>query len=129
MKLPGIRFIRALLLPGPGIIEFKAWEKAQFMGIEQRDYNGRVKKPHLIYTDCPEGPQITYRMLLIEGQAQVPDDEDWLAMGQCFPTPRSFGTLYICDSSSRKKKVPDRGKTEAKDAKADLIVGLPVASD
>ena len=129
MKLPGIRFVRAIELAGPGVIEVEAWEKAQFMGIQQRDYNGRLKKPYLIYTDCPQGHQITYRLLLVEGQAQIPDDEDWLAMGQCFPTPRSFGTLYISDSSSRKVKVPKRGKTEAKDAKADLIVGVPVASE
>lgn len=129
MKAPGSRFVRAVKLPPVGVFEFKAWEKAQFVGIEQRDYNGRVTHPYLIYYDCPGGSQITYRMMVLEGQCQIPDDEEWAAMGiGAFKTVRSFGTLCVSISSSKRKKEPVRGGLKAKAAKPDVIVGVPVAS-
>lgn len=124
MKAKELRFTRCVRLPQSGPFEFRAWEKASFMGIEQREYNGKVTHPHLVFADQPAGPQITYRMLVVEGQAQIPIDEDWVPMATVFKTPRGFGSLWISTSSSRRKKEPDRGKSKAKEVEPDLIVGV-----
>ena len=126
-KLPSAQFVRAVELTS-GVIEFDAWEKAKFVGIEQRDWNGKITKPYLIYVDCPGAEQLTFRLLVLEGQAQIPSDEEWLPMPLVFKTPRSFGTLFVSGSSHSKKKAPDRPKGDTKTRTPDLIVGLPVAN-
>ena len=123
MKTKEMRFSRCVKLPEKGPFEFQAWEKAAFMGIEQRDHNGKVTRPHLVFSDCPAGKQITYRMLVLQGQSQVPMDEDWVPMALVFKTPKGFGSLWLSTSSSRRKKVPDRGEEKGTVVEPDIIVG------
>lgn len=117
-----ITYVRAVKLPVEGVFEFKAWNRAQFLGIEQREYNGKLTNPHLVYTDCPAATQTIYRMRVISGQSQIPTDESWHPLAEVFKTKLSFGTLWIT-AANRKKKQNETENTEAVAVEPDVIVG------
>lgn len=117
-------FVRHVDVSEPGIIEFRAWKQAKFMGIWQKPHNEKTTKAHLVYVDCPGEAQITFRWLILEGLAEVPHDEGWLPYGMCWPTRKSFGTLYL-NSGAKKKGDPERGIREAREGKPSKMM-MPV---
>ena len=93
-----MKFVSVVPLEKPGVIEFSAWTLAKWIGIWMKPWNERTFIPHLAFLDCPDARQVTWRMLILEGQAQMPIDENeiWSPMGvQVWSTRRSFGTLWM----------------------------------
>jgi hypothetical protein len=110
------RFITVCPLERPGVIEFGAWENTVWLSIWMKPYNQKSEIAHLIFLDCPTARQITYRLLFLEGQAQLPIDaeEDWSILGvNAWSTRRSFGTLWISKNCFAKSLEPKRGRLVA----------------
>lgn len=104
-------FTRAVELPEAGVVEFEAWEKAKFVGVAPLYYNGKATAPHLIFEDCPTLQQVTYRFLVLQGEAAVPLEERWVVMGYTWPTRKSFGTLFISPTPTPRDKPTEPRKT------------------
>jgi len=128
-KEEGMHFVRVIPLTQEGVVEFSAWEKAKWIGIWERPYNVKSTKPHLIFEDCPGARQITYRMLILHGQAQLPMDEKWMPIPVWWQTRKSFGTLWLNASAQKKTAEPERGKTPATMVEPDQLVEVPDAEN
>ena len=103
-------YTRKIELPRKGVVEFRAYEKATFMGVWDKDYNGKSTTPHLILGDCPTKKQLTYRFLVLEGEAPLPLNERYVSMGFVWGTKNSFGTLHMSadvDRSAPPKKAEE----------------------
>jgi hypothetical protein len=114
----GMRFIHVVPLEKDGVIEFKAWEGARWLGIWKKPWNDRTTIPHLAFLDCPSGRQTTWRLLILEGQAQMPIDEkgeEWSYLGlQIWETRRSFGSLWMSTYCQSKSSEMKRGSLPAR---------------
>jgi len=108
-------FVRKIELPRSGNVEFKAWEKAKFIAVWMKDLNGRATTPHLILEDCPTRKQLTYRFLVVEGEAPLPLEERWVAMGMAWSTRHSFGTIFMSADVDRSKKPKKAEKEEPRE--------------
>ena len=106
-------YIRSIRVPDKGTFEFQAYEKATFIGVWQKDWNGRSTKPHLIIGDCPTKKQLTYRFLVTQGEAPMPIGERWVSMGFVWGNRNSFGTLHMSADVNRKAP-PKKAKKEKK---------------
>lgn len=112
----GMKFISVVPLEKPGVIEFPAWENAKWLHVWQKPWNERTTIPHLVFYDCPSARQITYRMLILQGQAQMPIDaggEEWSPLGLGWETRRSFGTLWMSNYCYSKAAELQRGSLVA----------------
>lgn len=112
-----MRFVSVVPLERPGVIEFAAWEKARWIGIWLKPFNVKTEIPHLVFLDCPTARQITFRFLVLEGQAPLPSDpdEDWTLMTiPVWQTRRSFATLWLSSNCFSKAEQPKRGLLEAR---------------
>lgn len=112
-----MRMISVVPLERPGVMEFSAWELARWLGIWMKPFNQKMEIPHLAFLDCPTARQITFRFLVLHGQAELPweEKEEWSYLGlQVWPTRRSFGTLWLSNSCFSKKEEPDRGRLKAR---------------
>lgn len=118
-------FVRAIDLPQKGEIEFKAWEKAKFINVEVKDFNGKSTTPILVLEDCPSRKQLTYRFLVLEGEAPLPIGERWIAMSFTWRTKRSFGTLFMSVDVDRNKK-PTQARKKKQGEVLDERVGEEV---
>lgn len=113
----GMKLIHVVPLETPGVVEFRAWEKAQWLWVWPKPFNGKTDIPHLVFLDCPGGRQVTWRMLFLEGQAELPIDEneDWAPLsGLGFRTRRSFGTLWMSQHCYAKANELKRGSLKAR---------------
>ncbi len=114
----GMKFIHVVPLEKDGVIEFKAWEGAKWLGIWQKPWNERTTIPHLAFLDCPSGRQVTWRLLILQGQAQMPIDtagEEWAYLGlQVWETRRSFATLWMSTYCHTKASELQRGSLAAR---------------
>lgn len=115
-------FIHVVPLERPGVIEFPAWELAKWVGIWQKPWNERTTIPHLVFLNCPSGRQVTFRMLILEGQAQMPIDpkgeEEWSLLGlPVWSTKRSFASLWMSNNCYAKSKDLKRGSLVATEVK------------
>lgn len=119
-----MRLISVVPLERAGVIEFSAWELTRWLGIWMKPFNQKMEIPHLAFLDCPTARQITFRLLVLEGQAELPyeEKEQWsfLDLGT-WPTRRSFGTLWLSKGCSSKKEEPDRGRLEAREVKKEAL--------
>lgn len=106
-----MRLISVVPLERPGVIEFAAWEKVRWLGVWRKPFNVKTEIPHLVFLDCPTMRQMTWRLLVLEGQAPLPSDEneDWSELGFLWHTRRSFATLWISNNCFPKKEEPKRG--------------------
>lgn len=116
----GMQFIQVVPLE-PGVLEFTAWEKALWLWIWEKPWQEKVSIPHLVYLDCPGGTQQIWRMLVLEGQAEMPVDEKeyWSPIQLGWRTRRSFCTLWMSSLCMQRGKVTDekRGSLVAKEVK------------
>ena len=117
----GMQFIQVVPLE-IGVIEFIAWEKALWLAIWNKPHNQKSTIPHLAYLDTPGGRQQTWRILVLEGQAEMPMEEKewWTPLNFSFPTRRSFATVWMSSLCMQRKTIKegDRGKLKAKEVKA-----------
>jgi hypothetical protein len=115
-----MRFISVVPIERPGVIEFQAWKKAQWLYVWMKPWNERQEIPHLAFLDCPTLDQVTYRMLALEGQAQIPidEEEEWVPMSIGWPTRRSFCTLWMSQHCYNRTKELRRGRAQARVVKA-----------
>jgi len=118
----GMRFVHVVPLERPGVIEFPAWELAKWLGLWMKPWNERTTIPHLVFLNCPSGRQITFRMLILEGQAQMPIDpggEEWAWLGlPIWRTKRSFAGLWMSNYCQSKASELKRGSLVATEVEA-----------
>jgi len=124
-----MRFVSVVPLERPGVIEFPAWEKTRWLGIWLKPFNVKTTIPHLIFLDCPSARQVTWRLLILEGQAEFPADptEDWSYLGlDAWSTRRSFATLWMSQHCQAKASELKRGMLVAREVTAAPITEPPL---
>jgi len=119
-----MKFVSVVPLERPGVIEFPAWELARWLYIWQKPWNNRTTIPHLVFLDCPAARQVTWRMLLLEGQAQLPleEAEAWSPLSLGWQTRRSFATLWCSSHCHAKSADLKRGSIVAREVEPKAIV-------
>ena len=116
-----MRMISVVPLERPGVIEFAAWDMVRWLGVWRKPFNVKTEIPHLVFLDCPTLRQMTWRLLVLEGQAPLPSDvdEEWSTLGlQVWQTKRSFATLWISNNCFSKTDEPKRGLLVATEVEA-----------
>lgn len=119
-----MKYVSVVPMETAGVIEFRAWELAKWLGVWMKPFNQKTSIPHLVFLDSPSQRQITFRMLILEGQAEMPMDEseDWSPLGlEVWPTRRSFGTLWMSTHCYAKTAELRRGRLVAREVEAEAV--------
>ena len=127
----GMCYVSVVPLEKSGVIEFQAWVKTAWLGIWQKPWNERTTIPHLVFFDCPTEKQVTWRFLILDGQAQMPIDpeEEWRPLGlPVWQTRRSFSSIWISNACYSKKVDLPRGKLVARDVEKKVMAKPSIAA-